>query len=189
MRVCKTCDKLRKQLDHAKNPEKKKIQQQNWYLINKEKVKVYGANRYLENREEITQANREKYKADKEKYRIRNRSWVDRNREKKYAINKKHEAGHPQARQARYAKHRAQKKGATPTWLTPEQLTEIRNFYSRASNLSKESGIRHHVDHIIPLTHPEVCGLHVPSNLQVLTESENTRKKNKFDGTWDNTGW
>lgn len=45
------------------------------------------------------------------------------------------------------------------------------------------------VDHIIPLKHPLVSGLHVPWNMQYLTKSENSKKSNSFDGTRDNNTW
>ena len=68
------------------------------------------------------------------------------------------------------AKRRASQKRATPTWVNVQQLKTI---YVNCP-------IGHVVDHIIPLTHDKVCGLHVPWNLQYLTPSENSAKSNKF---------
>jgi hypothetical protein len=57
----------------------------------------------------------------------------------------------------------------------------IRAFYVEARRLTDETGIPHHVDHIIPLRHPLVCGLHNEHNLRVITAEENMRKRNTFE--------
>lgn len=41
------------------------------------------------------------------------------------------------------------------------------------------TGICYSGDHIVPLLHPMVCGLHCPANLRVLPLAENLRKSNK----------
>lgn len=47
----------------------------------------------------------------------------------------------------------------------------------------------HQLDHIIPLNHPDVCGLHNTWNFQWLTPEENVSKSNQFDGTMENNSW
>jgi len=57
----------------------------------------------------------------------------------------------------------------------------IKAMYINARQLTAETGVKHEVDHIIPSNHELVCGLHVETNLQILTESENINKSNKFE--------
>ncbi|MDN5787166.1 hypothetical protein [Pseudorhodobacter sp.] len=83
----------------------------------------------------------------------------------------------------------ATKRNATPNWLMDNHIADMHAFYAEAQRLTDETGIPHHVDHIIPLTHPDVQGLHVPWNLQILTASENTSKNNSFDYTNENESW
>ena len=96
----------------------------------------------------------------------------------KYANSKRHEqkriwAHNNSAYLVQYNRlRRAHVLKAKPKWADETKLNQI---YKEA----KEKGLT--VDHIIPLTHPLVCGLHVPANLQLLTRAENTRKHNKFD--------
>lgn len=72
---------------------------------------------------------------------------------------------------------------ATPKWLSVEQKLEIRLKYRLAIELSRRTGVRHAVDHIVPLQGDMVCGLHVPWNLDVVTQEENLKKSNKLVDT------
>ena len=66
---------------------------------------------------------------------------------------------------------------ATPGW---SDRAKIRQIYLKAKNISEETKLLHHVDHIIPLRGKLVSGLHVPENLQIIPWQENLKKGNKF---------
>ena len=84
---------------------------------------------------------------------------------------------------ARRRKHRE----ATPPWLTRKQKSEIRQLYQIAITMTQTTGEQYVVDHIVPLRSHEVCGLHVPWNLRVITQAENLIKSNKLVDTPSST--
>lgn len=67
---------------------------------------------------------------------------------------------------------------ATPKWVNK---LEISNIYALSTRVSKETGVDHAVDHIVPIRGRDVSGLHVPWNLQVMESKLNSSKKNKTD--------
>jgi hypothetical protein len=88
------------------------------------------------------------------------KAWCHRNRDKTAAW---------------WALYNARRIEATPVWLTSAQKKEILAVY-RDANRSALT-----VDHIVPLRGRDVCGLHVPWNLQLLSKPDNSKKGNRFD--------
>jgi 5-methylcytosine-specific restriction endonuclease McrA len=69
---------------------------------------------------------------------------------------------------------------ATPKWLTSAERLQMRELYVQARKMAELTRERYVVDHIVPLRGEEVCGLHVPWNLRVITQEENLKKSNKL---------
>lgn len=98
----------------------------------------------------------------------------------KQAYKSKYKQANPDLYKALTSFRRRRFRDATPPWLSPRQKSEIRELYKIAITMSKTTGERYVVDHIIPLQGEEVCGLHVPWNLRVITQEENLAKSNRL---------
>lgn len=131
-----------------------------WHKQNPERSRA-GKVAYSEaNREAISKRAKEWRKANAIKLKAQAAEWTAKNQDRK--------------REAT-ARRRAGRKMAVPPWANQ---AEIRRFYVLAHKLTKETGIKANVDHVVPLQSPLVCGLHCAANLSVLTAAHNKSKGN-----------
>lgn len=121
----------------------------------------------LNNKEYIQSWNTEYRKNNKKTLNENQKRWRKNNRGKKNADT---------------ALRHAAKMQRTPKWLTKEQKQEIKQFYVMASELENIFPWEQCVDHIVPLRGKDVCGLHVPWNLQILSAKANMEKGNRYNG-------
>jgi 5-methylcytosine-specific restriction endonuclease McrA len=154
-----------------------RIRAKEWYEANKEKAKAYA-------------------EANKEKRAENKRRWVDENREKVYAENRERQKLDKEGvrrRVLRYKKtvngdivHRASRDAyrarCKEASLGRFDMKKIYRIYKLCKEVSVRTGVEHHVDHIVPIRHPLVCGLHLSWNLQIIPKKDNLSKNNHFEG-------
>lgn len=88
-------------------------------------------------------------------------------------------------------RYESQLERATPAWLTQEDWDAMNAMYRKAREMTRTTGIVHQVDHVLPIRGKTVSGLHVPGNLQILTQSANVSKSNRYaehPGDWVRLG-
>ena len=136
---------------------------------NRDKKREQDLRYYHANREAILEKHREYYQKNKVWRDSVNRQWCLENIERRRSHVREYDRKHLAEKQARLAKRRAQKELAVPAWA---DFSAIKAVY-----LLRPDGYA--VDHIYPILGSWVCGLHVESNLQYLTGSENSSKGNR----------
>lgn len=163
----------------------------------KEYMKEYNRLYYQRNKDKIKAQTKAYKESNKEYYSKYSKEYRSKNLDKLREYNKKYSAEHreeavkralewqksnPDKVRYRNAKRRAAKLNATPPWLSGPQMAQIRRTYKLASIIEEETGMKYHVDHIVPLQGENICGLHVPWNLQAIPASVNLSKSSKFKG-------
>lgn len=182
---CAECDRLRwvgkRRKYIAKHPEKVKASKKRYYEKHKDSI-LEKQRAYKERTTDARKAyfksyndkRRDKKLADAALYRAKNaerinaflREYTKQNRDKYNAYSKLRKAAQA---------HR------TPSWLTTDDLWLMEEIYTLATLRTSVTGLLWHVDHVVPLRGRLVSGLHVPTNLQVITQAENLRKLNSWD--------
>lgn len=151
--------------------------------------------KYRESRRKYASQNAEKISAREKIYKSTNKfrkkksEWDKKYREKNRDLIKlKKSIYYSDKQHLRRAEYRRNKQGYISRAyarlrniksLTPIDADKnlIQNFYDEAARLTEKTGIRHEVDHIIPVSKG---GLHHQDNLQILEWIENRRKGNKI---------
>lgn len=177
----------------------------------KDCTKKAGKKYREENPEKMAAGKAKCYQARKEHYQQKTKDWVaanpERRREivnksyvntrdtkleysKKYRLEnlelckeriKNWELRNPGKVRAKGNRRRAAKLNAEPKWLSEVHQEQITQTYTLAKDCEIITGDKYHVDHIVPLQGKNICGLHVPWNLQVLPADLNQSKSNKYD--------
>jgi hypothetical protein len=178
---CKDCDKIVKGLSYRRNREEILDQQKYYRIKNKEIIRERNTKNRANNKKEKNKRDLEYYYANKDKILAKARERYSKNKAKIKSKVKAYTKANRSKVTAIKAKYRAAKYNATPDWLTKEHLEQIEEFYETARDLAwLNEGEILQVDHIVPLQGKEVCGLHVPWNLQILSKSKNISKFNNL---------
>lgn len=163
--ICKVCKNRLDKEYRRLNKDKIAKTKLECYIKNKPSYQAYHKNRYELNKDTILESQKEYYQNNKEAIRLRAKEYYESNKSRYTAWSKK---------------YKLRKIQRTPKWLTHEDYLRIESLYELSQRLSIETGILHHVDHIIPLKGEFVSGLHTPENLQILPWIDNLQKSNKF---------
>ena len=159
---CKACAKKKQAASYLKHIDSRKVRAQEAYENKKDEYKGRAA-RWAG--------------ANKEKRRDITKNYVARNKEARAATQKREREKNPGYYRAHFKMRQTRKRQALSAWA---DLGAIEALYVECSRISKETGIKHHVDHYYPLTSDIVCGLHNQFNLRIIPAYENLLKHNHF---------
>lgn len=149
-----------------------------WREANKERLAAKWRAWYETHKESERAKARLRGQVNKKRKNETHRAWGRAHPDRRLAYGRSWTKRHPAEKRAAKARRRAAELRQLAEWADHEAIKAI---YAEAIRLTRETGIKHHVDHVIPLQGKLVWGLHVETNLQILTAKDNHKKGNRLD--------
>jgi hypothetical protein len=131
----------------------------------------------MRRREKALAKNAEWARNNPERVKATAQKWISENIERSRAIKRKSANKFPEKNAEKTRRRVALKRHATPAWADKKKVLDV---YKQAQILTLETGVVHHVDHVVPLKHSLVQGLHCEANLQILRHDVNESKGNRY---------
>jgi hypothetical protein len=159
---CKSCIKRLSSAAYFSNKDRRAITVKAWRVANRDKVAELA---------------RARTRLNPEMGRAATKRWRAKNREQHRVYRRKYRHINPASVVASELRRKRALEQACVKWADQKAISAI---YRKSRALSKKTGSKFEVDHIVPLRHTLVCGLHVEANLEIVPLTVNRRKSNSF---------
>ena len=132
-----------------------------------------SARNHTETRDSWKLLNKDKVRASQKKYEEKNKGAIKQRL-------KDWKKANPERVFADFHKRRGTKINATPNWYGEFDALVMHEAMRLAQLRESLTGMKWHIDHMIPLQATTASGLHCAANIQVIPQSMNVKKRNEM---------